>query len=83
MDGVTQVVDPSGEIRGGPCVSLVPVPGEFRTADELERMSPAEQDAVFEASIVTNLDDVPHEFLERVRSRVEDRIARSETPRTT
>ena len=59
------------------------MPGKVRTADELERMSPAEQDAVFEASIVTNLDDVPREFLERVRSRVEDRIARSETPRTT
>ena len=72
-----------GGDRRGPCASVVPVPGEFRTADELERMNPGEQDAVFEASIVTNLDDVPREFLERVRSRLEDRIARSETPRAT
>lgn len=45
-------------------------------------MSPADQDAAFAASIVTNLDDVPREFVERVRSRVEDRIARIDTPHT-
>ena len=58
------------------------MPGKVQTAEELEQMSPAEQDAVFEASIVMDLDDVPREFLERVRSRVEDRIARIDTPNT-
>lgn len=44
------------------------------TAEEFEALSPAEQDAVFEQSIVTDLPSVPEEFLARVRARVEDRI---------
>ena len=43
-------------------------------------MTPAEQDAVFEASIVRDLAEVPEEFLERVRSRANDRITELETP---
>ncbi len=50
------------------------------TAAELEQMTPAEQDAVFEASIVRDLAEVPEEFLERVRSRANDRISELETP---
>lgn len=50
------------------------------TADELERMSPAEQDAVFEAGVVTDLDSVPAEFLERVRRRAQERIASADRP---
>jgi len=49
------------------------------TAEEYERMSPAERRAVFEASIVTDLDEVPPEFLERVRARVERKIADAES----
>jgi hypothetical protein len=45
------------------------------TAAELERMSPAEQDAIFQASLVRDLDDVPPEFLDRVRANVNRRIA--------
>lgn len=44
------------------------------TAEEFEKLSPAEQDALFEASIVTNLDMVPAEFVAHVRSRVQARI---------
>jgi hypothetical protein len=58
------------------------MPGKVRTAEELEQMSPAEQDAVFAASIVTDLNAVPSEFLEHVRSRAADRIARIDTPRS-
>jgi hypothetical protein len=50
------------------------------TAAELEQMSPAEQDAIFEAAIVRDLDDVPVEFLDRVRSRVERRISGADSP---
>ena len=50
------------------------------TAEELERMTPAEQDAIFEASIVRNLDDVPKEFLVRVRARFEAHLAGTESP---
>jgi len=49
------------------------------TAAELERMTPAERQAVFNASIVTDLDQVPPEFLARVRGRVEKIIAETES----
>jgi hypothetical protein len=45
------------------------------TAEELERLTPAEQDAVFDASLVSDRDDVPAEFLARVRARLQERIA--------
>ena len=44
------------------------------TAQELEVMTPAEQDAIFEASITRNLDGAPQEFLVRVRQRFEDHL---------
>ena len=50
------------------------------TAEELERMTPAEQDAIFDASIARNLDDVPKEFLARVRARFETHLAGTESP---
>ena len=49
------------------------------TAAELEQMSPAEQDAIFESSIVTDLDSVPAAFLARVRRRTEEQIAEDES----
>jgi len=49
------------------------------TAVELEQMSPAERKAIFDASIVTDLDQVPPEFLARVRARVEKIIAEVES----
>jgi hypothetical protein len=48
------------------------------TAEEFEQLSPAEQDRVFAASIVTNLADVPPEFLAKVRARVEARLSASD-----
>jgi hypothetical protein len=42
-------------------------------------MSPAEVDGLFEASIVRGLDDVPPEFLPRVRARVQERIDAEES----
>ena len=50
------------------------------TAAELEQLSPAEQDAIFTAGIVRDLADVPLEFLARVRARLEDHIAGTESP---
>lgn len=43
-------------------------------AAEIEKMTPAEQDRLFEASIVSDFDEVPAEFLERVRARASERI---------
>ncbi|MGH9022677.1 MAG: hypothetical protein ACRDV9_06215 [Acidimicrobiia bacterium] len=51
------------------------------TAEELEAMTPAEQDAIFESSLITDLTQVPEEFLQRVRSRVLGHIAETETPK--
>jgi hypothetical protein len=42
-------------------------------AEELGRMRPAEQDSIFEASLVDDLASVPPAFLERVRSRIRQR----------
>jgi hypothetical protein len=55
------------------------VSGNVVTAAELEKMSPAERHALFEASIVTNLDDAPQHLVERARARVEQLIAESES----
>ena len=48
------------------------------TAAELEQMSHEERHAIFAASIVTDLDQVPPAFLARVRARVERIVADSE-----
>ena len=48
------------------------------SAQELEGMTPAEQDAGPNASIVRDLDDAPAEFLARVRSQLEEHLARTE-----
>lgn len=49
------------------------------TAEELEAMTPAEVDAIFEASLITDLAEVPEDFLERVRSRTSRHIVETET----
>ncbi len=49
------------------------------TAEELENMTPTERRAVFDASIVTDLNDAPAELLARTRRRVEQLIADSES----
>ncbi len=49
------------------------------TADELERLSPTERDALFESSVATSLDPVPSTFLDRVRERIVHRIADTNT----
>jgi hypothetical protein len=43
-------------------------------------LTPAEQDAIFEARIVRDLSDVPAEFLARVPARFEERLAPREMP---
>ena len=53
------------------------------TAAELEKLSPAQRQQIFDASLVLDLDDVPPEFLDRVRDRVQDRLATTDTPTTT
>jgi hypothetical protein len=49
------------------------------TAEELEQLTPAEQDALFDASVVTDLDQVPVAFLEQVRARVQQRLVPGDT----
>ena len=48
------------------------------TAAELEKLSPAERHALFDASVVTDLDQAPEGLLQRVRTRIHQRIAQSE-----
>ncbi len=48
------------------------------TAEELERLSPAERTEIIRAGMVTDLAQVPESFLERVRANVRDHIASTE-----
>lgn len=50
------------------------------TAAELEKMSPAEQDDVFNSNVVDDLNDVTPEFLARVKARLSERVAGIESP---
>jgi len=53
------------------------------TAEELERLSAAERNEIIRAGIVTDLEDVPPAFLDRVRANVHDHISTSEPAATT
>lgn len=50
-------------------------PVKVTTSAELERMTPAERQAHFDASVVNDLSQVRPEFVARVRARLEQRIA--------
>ena len=41
------------------------------TAAELEALTPADQDELFHASLIPDPDNVPSDFLERVRQRAQ------------
>ena len=56
--------------------------GKFWTAEELEKLSPAERTEIIRAGIVTDLDEVPPAFLERARANVRDHIATTESAST-
>ena len=45
------------------------------TAAELDEMTPAERQRIFDDSIVWDLSEVPEEFLERIRAKVLSREA--------
>ena len=61
--------------------SLISMPRKVWTADELDEMTPAEVDALFEASIVTDIDEVPPAFLAQVRADLEEHITTTESSR--
>jgi len=42
------------------------------TAAELDAMTPAQREAVFEASVVTDLDDLPATYVARLRTGAAD-----------
>ena len=50
------------------------------TAAELEKLSPAERHALFDSSVVTDLDQAPQDLIERTRMRIHQRIAQAEAP---
>lgn len=57
------------------------MPERIRTAEEIEKLTPAEQDQLFKQSIVNDLDDVPADFLARVRARAQERIENTRSRR--
>ena len=52
------------------------------TAAELENLSPADRAEIIRDGIVTDLDQVPQSFLERVQANIRDHIASNETAPT-
>lgn len=57
--------------------------GKVWSAEELEALTPQERDALFSASVVNDLADVPsalQPLLDRVRTRIQARIAGREVP---
>ncbi len=44
------------------------------TAEEFEAMTPAQQDEIFDAAVISDINDVPEELLARVRARLQERI---------
>jgi hypothetical protein len=51
------------------------------TAEEVEKLSREQQQAIFDESIVTDLAEVPPDFLARVRTDAQQLIERRETQR--
>ena len=49
------------------------------TAEELESLTPAEQDELFAASLIRDPARMPQAFIERIRQRARQRIADTET----
>jgi hypothetical protein len=54
------------------------MPRKIWTAAEVEKLSPAERQRIFEESLVTDLSAVPPEFLEQVREDTRRHIAEQE-----
>jgi len=80
---VRRRVDDDGRTRASldlPPTTLANMAETVWTAAELEQLSPAEQDAIFEAGIVRDLSDVPPAFLARVRRRLDEHIANTGSP---
>ena len=55
------------------------MPRKVWTAAELEQLSPAERQRSFDESLVTDLSQVPADFLARIRDEVWQHIAEHET----
>jgi len=53
------------------------------TAEELEKLSPSERNEIIRAGVVTDMDEVPPEFLARIRANVLDHIESTESAATT
>jgi hypothetical protein len=78
------------DLRGLPVHRCSDLPGTLASmqdpkiwsAEELERLSPAERTEIIRSGIVTDLTTVPSAFLDRVRANVEDHITMSETTTT-
>jgi hypothetical protein len=51
------------------------------TAADLDAMTPAERKAAFGSSVVTDLDQLPADYLARLRAGAEDRLAHREAVR--
>jgi len=65
------------------CGIFVSMAQRILSAADLEKMTPEQRQAAFDASIVTDLDEAPSELLARTRRRVEQRITESDPTSST
>jgi hypothetical protein len=54
--------------------------GKVTTAAELDQMTPAQRHEHFEASVITDLAQVPPEYLARIRAEFEAQLAKRDMP---
>ena len=54
------------------------VTSKIWTTDELEQMTPAQRHELFEASVITDIDQAPAQLLARTRARIEPLITDTE-----
>jgi hypothetical protein len=56
------------------------VRGEVYTVEQWEALTVAERDAIFQASVVTDLDQVPASYLAKIRDEFGSSVASREMP---
>jgi hypothetical protein len=73
------VLDARAREKGGQ-VAEDPLGRPVVTADDLDRMTPQQVDDTWAASIVTDPDALPAEYVQTIRRRAAQRLAQREVP---
>lgn len=61
---------------------VLPMARKIWTAAEIEKLSPQEQQAIFDDAVVRDISEVPPEFLDRIRAKLAARASEADTPKS-